>query len=162
MRMMKWIVVVCLLAATSGLAQTPEKIDLKDVTVTFTNISGDVYTNVSLAHGDLDGITYFDDGGGGFISYTNLSPDLLTQWGIPADRIETARQRALAKAAQDRDFWAARNAQAAALQAQYAQQLAAQQAADAAAAAAAAKNGNQGTNSPSGKKKHKSTPPANQ
>jgi len=163
MRTIKWIAVVCLLAVKSGLAQTSEKIDLKDVTVTFTNVQGDVYTNVSLAHGDLDGITYFFDGGGGFISYTNLSPDLLTQWGIPTNRIGIAEQRAAAKAAQDKEFWAARNAQAQALQAQYAQQLAAQQAADAAAAAAdAANNNNQGTNSPSGKKKHKSTTPKNQ
>ena len=162
---MKWISAFWLLAVTCGLAQTPEKIDLKDRSVTFTNLSGDIYTNVSLAHGNLDGITYFDEGGGGFVSYTNLSPDLLQQWGIPTNRIGIAAQRAAAKTEQDRQFWATRNAQAQALQAQYDKQIADQKAAEAAAAAAAAADNNQGTNSPSGKKpgkKHKSPPQNNQ
>ena len=153
---LKLAAVAFLLAARSVLAQTGDTIDLKDVTVTFTNLHAEVYTNVTLARANLDGVIYFCDGGGGQVSYTNLSPELLAQWGIPTNRIGIAAQRAAAKAQQDQQFWAARNAQAQALQAQYAQQLAEEQAKEAAAAAAAAAQGNQGTNAPAKKssKKH--------
>ena len=152
---MKWIAVALLLAAKGVQAQSGDTIDLKDATVTFTNLHAEVYTNVTLVRGNLDGVTYFCDDGGGFVSYTNLSPDLLTQWGIPTNRIGIAAQRAADKAEQDRKFWAARNAEGQALQAQYAQQLAAEQAQEAAAAAAAAQAGQQ-TNAPAKKsgKKH--------
>jgi hypothetical protein len=70
---------------------------------TFTNLQGHVYSGVQLVKGDLDGIIWreAEGTGGGRICYTNLDPALLAFWGIPADRIETAKARAGQKAASD-------------------------------------------------------------
>jgi hypothetical protein len=66
--------------------------------VTFTNISGEVYSNITLVRADLDGLIYRDGASGGRISFTNLGTPLLMSLGIPTNRIATAQARAQAQA----------------------------------------------------------------
>ncbi len=144
-------------------AQASDTIDLKQTVVTFTNLHNEVFTNVSLSSANLDGVTYFYEGGGGFVSYTNLPPGLLVQWGIPTNRIDIAIQRAADKAEQDKKYWDAYNAQAQVAAAQAAKQRADYLAQQQAAAAAQAQDNSQtnSTSSTSGKKsggkKHKNS-----
>lgn len=135
--MTKWIATIFLLAVCSVAAQTSDNIDLKNITATFTNRQNVTYTNVTLSQANMDGVIYMCDSGGGLISYTNLSPDLLEQWGIPTNRIQMAEERAGEKAERDKEYWQSRYAQQQALAAQLAKQRAADAAAQQAAATAA-------------------------
>jgi hypothetical protein len=71
--------------------------------VTITNLGGAVYTNIALVRASPDGIVYrtTDGAGGGCISYTNLSPDVLETFGIDTNCISIAQERAELKAAAD-------------------------------------------------------------
>lgn len=73
---------------------------------TFTNLQGRAYKGVRLVKGDLDGVIWREaEGvGGGRISYTNLDVALLDSWGIPTNRIETAKTRAGQKAVKDAQY----------------------------------------------------------
>ena len=73
---------------------------------TFTNLQGRAYTGVWLVKGDLDGVIWreAEGAGGGRVSYTNLNAALLDSWGIPTNRIETAKIRAGQKAVKDAQY----------------------------------------------------------
>jgi flagellar biosynthesis/type III secretory pathway protein FliH len=59
-----------------------------------------VYQSVKLVRADSDGFIYLQEGGGGFISFTNLAPATLQELGVPTNRIALAEQRALLRAEQ--------------------------------------------------------------
>jgi hypothetical protein len=80
-------------------AEAFELIDLHQRVATFTNLQREVFAEVTLAHGDSDGVVWRKEASGGRVCYTNLDISLLEQWGIPTNRIEIARQRAGAAAA---------------------------------------------------------------
>jgi hypothetical protein len=89
---------ILLLLVGSALAQDNT---FTNRTVTFTNLQNRVYTNVTLFKANLDGVLWRDSEGLGSVSYTNLAPALLEEWGIPTNRIAEARQRAQRRAAFD-------------------------------------------------------------
>jgi hypothetical protein len=91
---MKWLCFAFF--AGASLAQD---ITFTNRVATFTNLQGTVYKDVTLTKADLDGVIYREEAGGGRVCYTNLSPAVLEAWGIPTNRIETARARAKRKAA---------------------------------------------------------------
>jgi hypothetical protein len=92
---MKWLCFVLL--AGAALAQD---ITFTNKTMTFTNLEGRVYTNVTLVKANRDGIIWRGDGAG-LVSFTNLSSALLESLGIPGERIEQAKARAAQRAASD-------------------------------------------------------------
>jgi hypothetical protein len=89
---MKWLCFA--LFAAGALAQD---ITFTNKTMTFTNLEGRVYTNVTLVKANLDGIIWRGDGVG-LVFYTNLSPTLLESLGIPYERVQQAKIRAEQKA----------------------------------------------------------------
>jgi hypothetical protein len=109
---------LALLVASCG-AQTVSNvlnlatIDLKHRVVTFSDLRGVGWTNVALVSANLDGIIFSTEGGGGMVSFTNLSPALLDRWGIPTNRITIARKRAMSRAAAWKSYSARANALAA-------------------------------------------------
>jgi hypothetical protein len=80
---------------------------------TITNAQGDPI-RAELVYADLDGIIYRCPGGGGRLSYTNLSLAELESLGIPTNRVAVAEQRAALRSEQ-KQADAARKAQQAAL-----------------------------------------------
>jgi len=76
-----------------------------NLTATFTNLEGRVYTNVTLLKANDYGIIWKGDGLG-MVPYTNLAPALLTSLGIGYERVEHA------KAVADRQAQAAAAARA--------------------------------------------------
>jgi hypothetical protein len=89
------------LIACSALGQD---ISLTNRIATFTNLQGTVYKNVQLVRGDLDGVIWRNDGGGGRVCYTNLHPDILLWLGIPTNRIALAKARAEHKSVADANY----------------------------------------------------------
>jgi hypothetical protein len=69
--------------------------------VTFTNLQGRIYNGVVLVKADLDGVLWREVAGDGlgWVCYTNVSPALLEAWGIPSNRVDTAKARAERRAA---------------------------------------------------------------
>ena len=100
-----------------GGAALAQDITFTNRTATFTNLEGRLFSNVTLVRASQDGVIWRDDSGGGQVSYTNLNPALLKEWGIPLERIEQARVRAGQKAVADAQRRAALAAQLAAQQA---------------------------------------------
>jgi hypothetical protein len=94
-----------------GSAALAQNITFTNRTATFTNLEGRLFFNVTLIKTNQDGVIWSDDSGGGQVSYTNLSPALLQEWGIPLERIEEARVRAGKKAVADAQRRAALAAQ---------------------------------------------------
>lgn len=68
---------------------------------TFTNLQGQIFANVHLIRGDLDGLIWRSDASGGRVCYTNLNTEWLTSVGISSNRVEIARARAAKKAISD-------------------------------------------------------------
>jgi hypothetical protein len=82
------------LAPTTARAETNDVIMFTNRYDTITNLQGHTYDHVKLVRGDLDGLVYLTDGGGGRISYTNLPPEKLEELGIDTNRIAIAAERA--------------------------------------------------------------------
>ena len=113
-RVMKAICFVLL-----GGAALAQDVTFTNRVVTFTNLEGRLFPNVTLVKANRDGVIWHDGASGGLASYTNLSPALLKEWGIPLERIDEARTRAGKRALADAQ-------RRAALAAQYAAQREAQ------------------------------------
>ena len=90
---------VAIIALITLQAHAADLIDLKQRVATFTNLQGEAFSQVTLIHGDLDGVVWRKDASGGRVCYTNLAPSLLETFGIPTNRIDVARERAVAHAA---------------------------------------------------------------
>jgi hypothetical protein len=95
-------------------AETNSVITFTNRYETITNLQGHVYEQVELVRADLDGIVYRCEGGGGRISYTNMSPDKLESLGIDTNRIAIAAERAAMNAAQRKADYARRMQESAA------------------------------------------------
>jgi hypothetical protein len=76
-------------------------IEFTNKVATFTNLQGEGFRQVSLVRGDLDGVVWRSGTSGGRVCYTNLHPALLQDWGIPTNRIQSARARAEQKTLAD-------------------------------------------------------------
>ena len=74
-------------------AQPGSTITFTNRFATITNLQGRVYAHIELVRADANGILYRVEGGGGMIWYTNLSPGVLEELGIPAERIEALEER---------------------------------------------------------------------
>lgn len=98
--------------------------------VTLTNLSGKVYSDITLDHTNAVGIVYTtQDGGMGCLKYTQLSADILSKYNIPLDVVQDSQAREdKAKA-----FWEAKAKSDAVALAEIKSQLAAQVAAQKAA-----------------------------
>ncbi len=96
-----------------GLSAVASDITFTNKTLTFTNLQGAIYTNVTLLRADLDGLIWRDGPSGGRVCYTNLSPEFLVALGIPTNRIATARLRAERKTLENAQSLAALSALAA-------------------------------------------------
>jgi hypothetical protein len=79
-------------------ALSSDLIEFTNKVATFTNLQGEVLRQVVLVRGDLDGVIWRNAANGGRVCYTNLQPALLEVWGIPTNRIDSARARAAQKA----------------------------------------------------------------
>jgi hypothetical protein len=92
-QIMKKSIVLILLSAivASALAQTN--------TLTFTNNSGSIYTNVTVILIERDGILFrFSDGMNyGRVKFTNMSSSLQAQFGYDPEKIRKAEEDRLAK-----------------------------------------------------------------
>jgi len=88
---MKWIIFIIRLSSFSLLAQD---IELNNRTGTFTNLEGRAFVAVTLVRADMDGVIWRKGAGGGRVCFTNLHPDVLTELGIPTNRISIASARA--------------------------------------------------------------------
>ena len=88
-----------LLAMALPLICSAQEITFTNLTATFTNLEGRVFSNVALSKADLDGVIWHGDGSAGRICFTNLSPELLESWNIPTNRISIAAERAAKRAA---------------------------------------------------------------
>jgi len=92
----------------SGLSLVAQDIEFTNRVASFSNLEGQYYFKVTLVKGDLDGLVWRDEkGGGGRICYTNLPADLLDSLGIPPERVDIARDRAEHKAVSDARYRAA-------------------------------------------------------
>ncbi len=80
--------------ATATRADTNDVVTFHDRIETITNLQGHIYEHVKLVRGDLDGLVYLSDSGGGRISWTNLPPEKLEALGIDTNRISVAAERA--------------------------------------------------------------------
>jgi regulator of protease activity HflC (stomatin/prohibitin superfamily) len=110
---MKWKQFLPLLLSSAYFAGNSQDINLTNRGTTFTNLQGQLFSPVDLVRGDLDGVIWRKESGGGRICYTNLNPMLLEAWGIPTNRIEIARarvQQRASNAAQEK-AWALKQAQ---------------------------------------------------
>lgn len=97
----------------SVLSISAQDINLKNRVVSFRDLQGRAYFNVTLVRGDLDGLIWRDKkGSGGRICYTNLSADFLDTLGIPPERIAVAGDRAAQKAVADARYRAGLASQA--------------------------------------------------
>lgn len=84
--------------AFSGQAQT---IIFTNKTASFTTVQGRHYAEVKVLRADNDAIVWSDyQGNGGRVFYTNLTPDVLEDIGIPTNRIQAAWNRAAEAKAQ--------------------------------------------------------------
>jgi regulator of protease activity HflC (stomatin/prohibitin superfamily) len=111
---MKWKQIPTLLLCFEYIgASNSQDINLTNRVTSFTNLQGQAFTDVQLVRGDLDGVIWRKESGGGRVCYTNLSPMLLEAWGIPTNRIEIARarvERRASSSAQEK-AWALKQAQ---------------------------------------------------
>jgi hypothetical protein len=111
---MKWKQLLPLLLCSTYIAPgKAQDVNLTNRVTTFTNLQGQTFTAVQLVRGDLDGVIWRKESGGGRVCYTNLNPVLLEAWGIPTNRIEIARARVEQRAsssAQEK-VWALKQAQ---------------------------------------------------
>lgn len=94
--------IACWLALSpAGQAQTNSVITFTNRFATFTNLQGQMYSNVELVRAEDRRIMYRCEGGGGTVYYTNLSPATLEGMGLSTNRIalaaEQARQEAFQK-----------------------------------------------------------------
>ena len=109
-----------LCAATVSLLMLTGCLDCLAQNIYFTNRSetianaGGESIHAELVYADMDGIIYRCPGGGGRISYTNLSLTELESVGVPTNRVAVAEQRAALRSDQKKEE-AARQAQQAAL-----------------------------------------------
>src|ERR1019366_3024502 len=94
------LAILFLVSAQGVLGQTNQTVYYTNRFATITNLQWRVYQSVQLVRADLDGFIYLQEGGGGFISYTNLTPATLQEFGVPTNRIALAEQRALLRAEQ--------------------------------------------------------------
>jgi hypothetical protein len=104
---------VSLLARTGCLDCLAQNIYFTNRFETITNAGGES-VHAELVYADLDGIIYRCPGGGGRLSYTNLSLAELVSLGVPTNRVAAAEQRAALRSEQKKEE-AARQAQQAAL-----------------------------------------------
>jgi hypothetical protein len=144
---------------TAARAETNDVIAFHDRIETITNLQGRVYDHVKLVRGDLDGLIYLNDSGGGRISYTNLPPEKLEELGIDTNRIAVAAERAAMSAEERKKDYERRKQRADANIQQFEQQSQAQ-----AQAQAAANSKTPGNSPPAQKHGHKKNqnPPASQ
>src|SRR5258708_13865950 len=104
MKKLSLLFAVCCVSGVSTADRLPDIIFTNKV-ASFTNLQGKAFVGVELVRANNDGVVWRDkEGGMGLVSYTNVSPALLTSWGIPEDRAELMRtreeqKRAAAKAA---------------------------------------------------------------
>jgi len=107
---------VCLpLAVLSALAvHASDTIEFTNRVETFTNLQGQVFSQVMLIRGDLDGVVWRKEASGGRICFTNLSLGFMAYLGIPTNRVQIARTRAAQSAQEHSRFMAERQAGAAA------------------------------------------------
>jgi hypothetical protein len=107
---------VCLaLLALSVLAlRAGDAIEFTNRVETFTNLQGEVFKQVTLIRGDLDGVVWGKEASGGRVCYTNLSLGFLEHLGIPTNRAQIAQRRAAQSALAHARFLAERQAGAAA------------------------------------------------
>lgn len=87
-------------------------IEFTNKVATFTNLQGQGFRQVSLVRGDLDGVVWRSGASGGRVCYTNLHLALLQDWGIPTNRIQSARARAEQKTLTDARYRAIAAAEA--------------------------------------------------
>ena len=90
---------ISLFLLTLGIGSSAADVDLKERVVTFTNLQGRIYENVTLRRANSDGVIYSTDNGGGMVLYTNLNPNQLAAWNLSTnlaqeylDRLEWKRQ----------------------------------------------------------------------
>jgi len=107
---------VCLpLVVLSALAvHAGDTIEFTNRVETFTNLQGQVFSQVTLIRGDLDGVIWRKEASGGRICYTNLSLGFVAYLGISTNRVQVARIRAAQAAQAHSKFLAERQAGAAA------------------------------------------------
>jgi hypothetical protein len=103
---------ILLLMCACRIAAASDFIDLKGRVATFTNLQGEAFSDVSLVRGDLDGIIWRKGASGGRVCYTNIDCAIITDWGIPSNRVSIAKERADRKALADAAYRAQRNAAA--------------------------------------------------
>lgn len=103
------LLVLSVLAVCGG-----DAIEFTNRVETFTNLQGEVFREVTLVRGDLDGVVWRKEASGGRVCYTNLSLGFLAQISIPTNRVQIARQRAAQSALAHSRFLAERQAGAAA------------------------------------------------
>jgi len=101
---MKKLIILVLLSAIDALASPQAN------TLTFTNISGAVYTNVTVILIEKDGILFrLSDGANyGRVKFTNMSLPLQAQFGYDPEKIRKAQEDRLAQEKADREEQIAR------------------------------------------------------
>jgi hypothetical protein len=87
-----WLGLVVLILPEAG--YSTDLIEFTNKIASFTNLQGEAFNQVSLVRGDLDGVIWRNGPNGGRVCYTNLHPVFLQDWGIPTNRIDSARARA--------------------------------------------------------------------
>ena len=85
---MKWLCFA--IFAGASLAQD---ITFTNRIVTFANLEGRVFTNVTLVRANENGVVWKGDGMG-MVPYTNLSRSVLASFGVPTQRIAAAKAKA--------------------------------------------------------------------
>ena len=103
------LLVLSILAVRAG-----DAIEFTNRVETFTNLQGEVFSQVTLIRGDLDGVVWRKGASGGRVCYTNVSLGFLDHLGIPTNRVQIAGRRAAQSALVHSRFLAERQAGAAA------------------------------------------------
>jgi hypothetical protein len=94
-----------------GLSATAQNILFTNLTVSFTNSQGTVYSNITLVKGNNDGIIWHDAAaGGGMVPYYTVPPTLLQAWGVSTNMIKVSAARAAHKKVADEKFRAEQQA----------------------------------------------------
>lgn len=112
---MKTLPVCFPLLVSSVLAvRAGDSIEFTNRIETFTNLQGEVFSQVTLIRGDLDGVIWRKGASGGRVCYTNLPLGFVAHLGISTNRVQIARRRAAESALAHSKFLAGRQAGAAA------------------------------------------------